>query len=326
MPSATFAAEDATPPAAAIREIRAALRFSEREKQILATVRDGGKTVEGNGFYMMMAKIAAFGTLNPAALSELDAPAAKNLTRDPDRYRYQPMRLNIRVFYVIKLSVEGKTISSNPYWPSEKPMWEIHATSADTPEPTAAPLIVYCAVPPPDLPQADEKRMDGRFAYKKSPRYMVAGIFYKYVERLDTGDDMTKQRRRRYPVILAWQMRKALPRPTKGPVNKVLAGVILLGLVLGIVIFIFLKKHIRRDKKQHDNQMFGNYRPLRETGTIPNDARDPDAQVDPDLVAAAEEYRKKHDPALRPHTGRLPAGANPSGGSESAHGDEKEGQ
>ena len=114
VPSATLAVEDATPPATAIREIRAALRCSEREKQILAAVRDGGKTVEGNGFYMMMAKIAAFPALAPAALSELDAPAVNNLTRDPDRYRYQPMRLNIRVFYVMKLSVEDKTISSNP--------------------------------------------------------------------------------------------------------------------------------------------------------------------------------------------------------------------
>ena len=182
--SPTLAAEGATPPAA--------IKLTEKEKQVLASVRDGSKSVEENGFYMMMAKISAFPALGAEALEELDAPAIKNLTRDPDRYRYQPMRLNIRVFYVMKLSVEGKTISSNPYWPSEKPMWEIHATSADGPEPTAAPLIVYCAVPPPDLPQANEKRMDGRLAYKKSPRYVVAGIFYKYVERLDTGDDTTK--------------------------------------------------------------------------------------------------------------------------------------
>ena len=333
--SGTLAAEGATPPTG-IREINAALKLTEREKQILATVRDGSKSVEENGFYMMMAKISAFPALGPEALRELDAPAIKNLTRDPDRYRYRPMRLNIRVFYVMKLSVKGKTISSNPYWPSEKPMWEIHGTGAEGPPSAAGPLIVYSAIPPPNLPEADTKRPDGRLAYQKGPRYVLAGIFYKYIEGLDTGDEATKQQRK-YPVVLAWEMRKLSQGPIKGPVNWILPGAIFLGLVLGVVVFVFLKRYIRRDKRRRDGLMFSHYRPLREAParrerkkparrerkSAPQDTGETDTQVDPDLIAAAAEYRPPGGSEKNPPGG---SEKNPLGGSEEQPVNEKEGQ
>jgi hypothetical protein len=169
-------------------------------------------------------------------------------------------------------------------------MWEIHGTDAEGPARTAEPLKVYSSVLPPGLPEPDEKRSDGRLAYRKGPRYALAGIFYKYIEVLDTGDETTKPQQRKYPVVLAWEMRKLSQGPIKGPANWILTGAIFLGLVLGVVVFVFLKRRIRRDKSRPSGRIFSHYRPLRDVKLAPQDTQDTDTQVDPDLIAAASEY------------------------------------
>ncbi|MCD4825268.1 MAG: hypothetical protein K8S55_11750 [Phycisphaerae bacterium] len=279
----------------ALEIIEKSLEFTHREKQLLLKINDSSESVEENGFYMMMQKVSAFPKLPAEELNLLDLVAVRKLMRFPDRYRYQPVRLNIRVYAVTELTVDNRMMSSSPYWPSDKPMYLIHGTNADIKDKASEPVIIYSATPPPDLPAHAVKIDEYRTEYRdynniKSPQYTIAAVFYKHKRELDKA----KKQVREYPVLLAWQMeRKKVALANKSTADnllKMIGALVALGL---IVAFLMVKRHIAKKKRSQRDMTFGDYVPLRDLEEDEEEELE-DTAVDPDLTAAAAAYRKEH--------------------------------
>lgn len=271
--------------------IRSSLAFTDRERKVLAETIDGTQSVEEVGFYMLMGKIAKFPQLSAVQSKQLDAPAYGNLLALPNRYRFHPIRLSAWIYQVEKMTVDDQKISSSPYWPSEKPIWAIYGLAGDS-ENYDQPLIIYSTVQPPNLPKPSKILRDGRFEYKNPLRYFVEGVYFKFLEKIDTD----KKQQRKYPVVLTWQLR-AKPSPKASPMKKpLLGGIVLLGIALGLAIFIFLKKKLKTTKPiRHGISGFPHHYQQRDAEPDRDDDETEEShEVDPDLAAAAKQYRKEH--------------------------------
>jgi LPXTG-motif cell wall-anchored protein len=273
-----------------VQEIDAAVALTERDKQVLGNVKDGTRTVEEAGFYLMMTKVADLPSLVGEEWQRLDGPAPENLIKRTDRYRYMPLRFQMRVYRIYALSVAKGTITGGPYWPPERPIYAIHGETAPPKgQPgVALPIVVFSGELPEDLPEPS--LVDGSVTeYDQGPAYRVAGVFYKLIEELDTGvtddDGRTLHNLRRYPVLLAWQwepQRASLPQTGA---NQVLSGIVILSVLLGVAIFILLKRRTKQYKKNAPIT-FGDYEPLRDLLASEDENIDP---VDPKLVRAVAE-------------------------------------
>ena len=273
-----------------VQEIDAAVTLSERDKQVLGRVKDGTRTVEEAGFYLMMTKVADLPSLEGAEWQRLDGTAPENLIKRTDQYRYQPLRFQMRVYRIYSLSVFEGTITGGPYWPAERPMYAIHGKTAP-PEGQPGvelPIVVYSGELPEDLPEPS--LVDGSVAeYDQGPTYRVAGVFYKLIKQMDSGvtdeDGYTVTHERRYPVLLAWQWEAQRATLRQSGASPVLSGIVILSVLLGVAIFILLKRRTKHYKK-HAGVTFGDYEPLRDLLSAEDEGIDP---VDPDLVRAVEE-------------------------------------
>jgi hypothetical protein len=265
------------------------LKLTKRDEQILQKISDGGQSIEENSFYLLMSRVAGLGKLNKEQIKkDLDAVTWRNLTRTPNRYRFQPVRMKVKIFYIGTLTVDSRKISATPYWPSEKPIYAIHCTNADAVDHASEPMILYSASLPPDLPEKSHVEDDGSAAYRSGPEYDIAGVFYKYTINIDKKSSQP----RKYPVILVWQMSKAESPVAVSWSQRILAGAGFLVAVLIVVVFLFIKKRVTRRPAR---PMFGDYKPLRdeEEDYRPGEEDQP-TEVDPDLTAAVKEYRKDH--------------------------------
>jgi hypothetical protein len=278
--------------------IRRQLELSDREKQVLINVRDNTESVDEPGFYLMLSKVAALPSLDKPQRLQLDSPAIPNLALSPDDYRHKPMRLLVRVHTVTELTTDARhssrLISASPYWPSDQPVWQIHAVGVEPQSGTGLPgqpVVIYSATKPAGLP-GDGPGEDGYVEYgqRKAPLYNVLGVFYKTIETTSRGSEDEAPRRMRYPVVLAWQWDKVAEVPSGQPSTYMAVGVIGMGVVLAGAIFAFLRKRAKRYKKS--GGLWQKYQPRRETEPDEPAEEDEPTEVDPDLAAAAREYRK----------------------------------
>ncbi len=279
-------------PAPALERMRATLTLSEKDAMLLSRTRDAAQSVQNAGFYFLLSKVASLPALSPEDYRQLDAPAVANLLRAPDRYRYQPIRLRVKVYRIRRLTV-GDGMTAGPYWSDEKPVFLIHAGNANLSDPAREPLILYAAGAPPNPGPPSETYPDGDREYKHGPEYDVAGVFLQYIRIPESGDGNTPPPQREYPVVLVWQMVKCDPLGAADWPGRLFGAVVFLGILLAAAVFILLKKRIRQAKAhaptwrglRHDL-------PHRNTDTT----GDIEEAVDPDLASAAEDYRRSHAP------------------------------
>ena len=279
----------------ALATVEETLTISERDKQVLLKSKDGTRTVEEPGFYLLMSRVAGLPQLSEAEWSRLDSPAVANLTKFPNRYRYAPVRLTMRVYRIVKLTVEKGTITGGPYWPVDKPIYAIHGVNAeaDAEHQYNEPLVVYSPVLPPELP---EKRVvDGdQTDFASGPTYRLAGVFYKVIETMDEGSPDGKRYWREYPVVLGWQWHREKARLGETGANQVLSGIIVLGCVLAVALFVMFKRRAKAAKgPKGQGVSFGDYTPLRDL-EAERDGVEVEEPVDDALVDAAKTYRDEH--------------------------------
>ena len=281
----------------AMDQLDAALTFTPREKTLLSSIRDKTESAEENTFYFLMAHSLKLPPLDPKDMRQLDTPARASLLRHPEAYRLRPMRLNLMITGVRKLSVATRTLTINPYWPAAMPIYAVFGYDASLrgakPEQRAAePIIVFTATLPPELPPG-KGSIDTGIDYKYNyPEYEVACLFYKLTEQTDRGTPDIASQLRVYPNLIAWQMRRVTteePLPTS--LKIFLAAVLALIVTAGVVVII-LRKRVKKARGAENHPLFGNYQPLREESDEPS-APEP---VDPELSAAAEEYLRQHPP------------------------------
>ncbi len=267
-----------------IDTIRKSLTFTDRERMILAGVRDGTASVEEAGFYMLMGKISKFPQFSQAESTQLDAPAYGNLLRQPGRYRYQPMRISVMIYQVEKLTVDDQKISATPYWPSDKPIWALYglADGGDKDQ----PLIIYSTVEPPNLSEPSKVLHDGRSEYKNGLRYDVNSVFFKLLEKIDADGKQVRQ----YPAVLAWQLAGLPSSKTSPMISPILGSIIMMGVVLGLAVFIFLKKKIKAAPKVWSERPIS----FTKTADMNENETEEDNAVDPALAEAAKQYRQEH--------------------------------
>ncbi|NBB94354.1 MAG: hypothetical protein GVY16_01255 [Planctomycetes bacterium] len=277
--------------------IRRKLDLSDRDKQVLINVRDNTQSVDEPGFYLMLSKVAALPSLDKPQRLQLDSPAIPNLALSPDDYRHKPMRLLVRVHTVSELTTDARhssrLMSASPYWPSDKAVWKIHAVGVEPQSGTGLPgqpIVIYSPIKPPDLP-GDGPGKDGYVEYgeKKAPLYSILAVFYKAIKTTSRGSENESRRCMQYPVVLAWQWDKVAEVPSGQPSTYIAAGVIAMGVLLAGAIFAFLRKRAKRYKQS--GGMWQTYQPRREAEPDEPVDEDEPTEVDPDLAAAAREYR-----------------------------------
>ncbi len=280
------------------------LQLDEQDRQILMTVRDDTQGVEEAGFYLMLSKVAALPPLDAAAQRRLDRPAPANLLARPDAYRYQPLRLLVRVHSVTRLTTDrrhtDRLISPSPHWPSDQPIYQIHAVAVDPHSRDAltnAPLKIYSPHLPPNLPKGGPGE-EGLVEYGENiaPIYEIHAVFYKTIKTLSRGTKDQPPELRRYPVVLAWQWQHvSSPGGLEALSNYIVTGVIALGLILAAAVFFLLRR--RTKQLRAENSLWQRYKPLREEAAQPpaaseDQAVDPDT-IDSELVDAATDYRRQ---------------------------------
>lgn len=287
-------AQPASAPASSpVEELYNRLRLTDRDRQILTSVRDGRKTPESTGWYLMLDRTARLPDVPRQAWDRVDAPAAENLLRSPDRYRYQPLRLNVLVYAVEELTIENGKITASPYWPADKPVWVLYCT-ADQPSADDPPsLLVYTTQPPNLLGEPNQTEPDGKKLYTSGQRIELLGVFFCLVRQPSRGDDQQGPTPTNYPVVLAWQLRRTSLLVGSSWQDYSLAGILGAVIVLLVVGFVMAKKKIRRERNTSDaGRLFGNYKPLREEEPV-----EPlEGPVDPDLVSAVEQSHSREHP------------------------------
>lgn len=299
-----FAAADSTHPSSgpalsALQQMHTALALSPKDGLLVSSLNDGPDPLEQNAFYRMMRIVADIPPLSQSELRQLDAPAWANLLRDPNRYRGKPVRMKVRVYVVRKLTW-GEGLRANPYWPAEKPLYELHATTDGSPD---EPLLLYSAVEPTKLGEASETLDDGTERYKSGPAYEIAGVYLQYY----TGKTQIDGAKRNYPVVSAWQI-----EPSKHDAGSFFGpftmqeqlytwGAALVVLIAAVGMFVFVQRRIRRPSAARQGVVFKKYKPLRDEE--PEDKSEDDEYVDPDLSSAVEEYQRDHTENQNPEKG-----------------------
>ncbi|HPS52084.1 MAG TPA: hypothetical protein PLK08_00890 [Phycisphaerae bacterium] len=281
-------------PAAAIsddenlQKVYAALELGQADHDVLAKLSDGTENIHENEFFWMMKKISALPSLSQDELNQLDAPAWKTLISAPQRFRFLPVRMKVCVYTLQKLSVENRHLIRSPYWPSDRPIYRIHAVKMKGNEPNPnEPLVIFSQTLPPNLPEKSELQADGQTAYKTGPLYEIAGVFYKYIETGNsTGTFVNK-----YPVILAWQMNPAKIQAPQGALSRFAFGIVILIIALAIAVFMFLKRRIRSQKKGFGYETLFSHDKSR---TESEEDIDPMSAIPNELADAAREYRLEH--------------------------------
>lgn len=283
-------------PETIVDKLLRALQMTRDEEKVLADVADDSATPEESAFYLLMAKIADLPDVPDDQWYMLSQPEPKTLVDLPERYRYQPLQMDVRVFGLAKLTTDAGEITGGVYWPKDQPLWELHATAGLEPDPNAQPLILYTPFPPPGLPEAEEvdtpSPADGQLdrTFPAGVPYRAAAVFYKLLRRPSRGNASQPSRPQTYPALLVWYLQ---PNPGKADRETLSqsetffpTGTILFALFVVLVLFVLVKQRVRSYKR-------GEASAHRE-GRAWDEEHAPDGPVDPDLAAAAEAYRREH--------------------------------
>ena len=253
--------------------------------------------------FVMLSKTAALPPLTEEQFEELDRPAYKGLVSDPDRYvrlPVRPIRVAVRVVRVERL-LSGKGMPRSEHWPADKPVWQIQCLYAEARTPLEQPLTVLSTVDPTGLlPKPSEEGEEDGVPYveyrytdpscRQLPLLEPAGIFYKTRKDKDRSPE---KKERDYPIVLAWQL--ARPAQGKSGTGWVLGAILAGILVLAAALFWFLQRSIRGIRKSRE--LMATHRALHDRPKRPEDEAgaedDKSSEIDPELRAAVEQYRKE---------------------------------
>jgi len=163
------------------------------------------------------------------------------------------------------------------------------------------PVVIYTHLDPTGMLGKGNVEDNCTLYDPKKNTIELACVFYKVYEAEEQGDKKTDAKRRRmYPVIVAWQFDKVRKAPSESLLDSRIYIVLLI-----VVMLLFLYMYFKRITRRQRQGAGAKYRSLRDLSKIEpqpevvgepraEEDRDGDAgEVDPDLKAAAEEYRKE---------------------------------
>jgi len=261
------------------------LRFSPKEWTILRAVDDRKAQLDEEAAYVLFRRAASLPYLSPDDFNMLGQPTGEWLRSHPDGFRGQPVRLQVYVFEVMKF-----TGTSPSWWPEQTPVWQLHCERANARRPGDEPLILVSLVDPtPLLGKPGKVLSDGTVQYPRAVQVVdVAGVFYKTIEQ---NDQSTPPVKRRYPVIVVWQMKPG--QSAEASTGEWKLWSIFGGFLLLAFGWFFIRRRLSQSRRERDGE-FGRrgYRPMRDQ-TEDEPRHVPLGEVDPKLRAAVEEYRKK---------------------------------
>lgn len=284
------------------------LVLTDDEKDSLNTAQSRRTGYEESAFYTLLNRASQLPELPQEQFADLAKPDYSSLMLTPDAYAGRPIRMNVLVFSVIKqVSGEGG-LDPALLWPVGQERWLITCYDADSKYDTVTKkgqhglLIVSTVDPTPLLPQT---HTDEDVALKKYPprlaKLTIAGVFYKLFEDMELGDPEHPElsRKETFPLIIAWQIvsRRSDPRSN---VPTALTVVIVFAIVAFLAAFYFLVRYVRRTGRQSMEARRAlwpdRYRALRDTAQdhLPADETEDANDVDPQLKAAVEDWRRDH--------------------------------
>ena len=277
--------------------------FTDKEMMVIANIKEGVEPTQESGFYLMMDRVSKLPPIREKALDQFTEPSYYQLQSNTHVFRYHVIiRTEIKLHKIIIRNMANGGISRSPYWVdnvkerNDRPIYEIHGTVIDE-EPKRSfmkPIIVYTDKLPKNLPEG-KKLNDGEDGFKYEGRNLrtckLAGVLYKTheISRLD------KQGKIKYPVLISWWMKPEVVKvreKEESPTISSVYGSLIIGalVVIGVGIFIYIKMSLSKTKSQ-STFISSNYHPLRDIDR--DDEIYLNKDVDPDLAAAAREFRKE---------------------------------
>lgn len=282
----SFAPADPLPTAGSVEQ---GLELTEIERQGLLGIADRRFQLDEEGLYIVMRRAAALPKLGPTKWDALDRPAYENLLKRPADYRLRPIRMTVLVNSVRRVEAGDGLAQYSRWWRRGKAAWIIDGMVPRGDDALVAerPIRLVSVAPPPELRRDPERTGDdGASLYTApGPPINAAGVFYKVVT-LESRDGAMRD----YPVLIAWQLESARPVGATGFDASTMAIIIVLLLVLLAVGFIVLKRHIKGLRARgQEARRTGEDEQDRPAPVEPSDVD----QVDPELRAAAESYRRE---------------------------------
>ncbi len=290
------------PPAETPREaVDRILVLTDDEQDALDVAQTRKQDYEETALYIMLNRACQLPQLPPEQFAQLQRPPYRSLLAHPERYVGQPIRMTVLVSTVFK-ETSGTDHEPDLLWPSGRERWMIRCLDADGD--MQQPMLVVSLVDPAPLlhkPLSDADEPVQVFNAAIAP-LELAGVFYKVFEARESGtpEHPAPVAPRRYPLIIAWQLGVVADRPAApGAVPMTMAGAIFIAVIALLVAFLFLARHIRRTRRRSGGRgqplWSDRYRPLRDLtqDRLGDDEREAD-EVDPQLKAAVEDWRKEH--------------------------------
>ena len=234
----------------------------------------------------------------------LDRPSIKNIMRNPKDYKGKAITVDAYAVRVRKW-MPNDNFTATKWWNIHAgPLWQVDCLNANAQYPGEEPIFAICTFDPTPILGKPKRTGDkGELLYPLQvqsgyqPKYRLAGVFYKLFETSDE-DGRTRQ----FPVLLVWQMSPAGgPGNVTGPDGMLGSGrhtLIIAAVLVLAFAFIYLKKKAGRAKQS--GRPGPQYHSLRDEDLQVQPAAGPsqppdeeDDQVDPQLKAASEQYRKE---------------------------------
>mgnify|MGYP007007399956 FL=1 len=275
------------PPATKVEAIERCVRLSPSEQRLFEMSLGQRDNLHMPVVLMFMSRLRVAPSLDSADWNQLDAPAAANLLRRPERYAGELMRITAHVLRVVEFAPNKRFVPS-AYWPaSNGPLWRYDCQTSD-----GAPITVFSHLAPINvLGEPSSRDEDGDGAYVNRPPVEFAGVFYK-VHDGTTGDKTPCS----FPVVLALQMREA-PGAAKTAAADKSSQTIMIVIIALAGGFLIFRRQISLKKREDAQAAEESYRRTRLAAfdrPVTQEA-DADAEVDPDLRTAVEDFRRRKE-------------------------------
>jgi len=272
----------ASPPSqpAAGTDTETVIPWSADERAALEQVRDRGKGIGGPALGDLLRRA---GEMSPDAIppGELDRPAFASLVNRPHRYRGEPVALSVLVGYTARLDPSALELDEAG---APRDVWRIDGFLRDAVEPAQAPVRVLSLRDPAEiLPGGRATEIPGEVAYPRTPAVEVCAIFYKVYVATSRGDAHAPPRRRPYPLVVAWSVRPLATQREWASSSPGFAAAVPTLVLAMAALFTLIKLRGRR----------GGVRRGEPPRSRSAEAPEEQIQVDPNLQAVAEQYRRE---------------------------------
>jgi hypothetical protein len=302
------------------------VNWTESEQAALKVAVGRRRARGGSALYMLLAKAATFAPLTDEQWASLDQVAYANLVSQPQRYTGQPIRLQLRVQLLQKLTAGSDEMGAALNWRQGTPAWRIDAFEAQAMvRGETLPVRLFCVQDPmevlgkPLFEDGEESvyGAEGKGLSRSKPGTLVevAGLFFKTWEtelresdtiRTEVAEDGTitmSPDLGQVPFLIVWDMRRIRgERVGQGNSNGMPRAIFIVTLLVMLLVMFYLLKKAVRQRRRGDGLATkigrGEYRPLRdiEADDDPDVERDEEEEaVDPDLAAAADAYRRERE-------------------------------